>query len=108
MYMGTRNPELAAVVIFYGSGPIQEASQLGSMKQAGPVLGIYGKEDGGIPMAQVRKFEEALDAREVENTITVYPGVGHAFVKSNTYRSGGAPEQAWKQMVTFLKTTLSG
>jgi len=43
----------------------------------------------------------------VENTITVYPGVGHAFVKSDTYRNGGAPEQAWNQMVTFLRTTLS-
>ena len=107
MYMGTRNPELAGVVIFYGGGPIQEASQLGSMKDAGPVLGIYGREDGGIPVEQVRKFEQAMESRGVENTITVYPGVGHAFVKSNTYRSGGAPEQAWNQMVTFLRTTLS-
>jgi carboxymethylenebutenolidase len=107
MYMGTRNPELAGVVIFYGSGPIQDAAQLGSMKEAGPVLGIYGKEDGGIPVEQVRKFEDVMDARGVENTITIYPGVGHAFVKSNTYRSGGAPQQAWNQMVNFLKTTLS-
>jgi carboxymethylenebutenolidase len=107
MYMGTRDPELAGVVIFYGSGPIQEASQLGSMKQAGPVLGIYGKEDGGIPVEQVRNFEQAMEARGVENTITEYPGVGHAFVKSNTYRNGGAAEQAWNQMVTFLRTTLS-
>jgi carboxymethylenebutenolidase len=106
MYMGTRNPELAGVVIFYGGGPIQEASQLGSMKEAGPVLGIFGKEDGSIPVEQVRKFEQAMESRGVENTITVYPGVGHAFVKSNTYRSGGSPEQAWKQMVTFLRTTL--
>ncbi len=107
MYMGTRNPELAGVVIFYGGGPIQDAAQLGSMKDAGPVLGIYGKEDGGIPVEQVRKFEDAMEARGVENTITIYPGVGHAFVKSNTYRSGGAPQQAWNQMVNFLKTTLS-
>ena len=107
MYMGTRNPELAAVVIFYGGGPIQEADQLGSMRQAGPVLGIYGKEDGGIPVEQVRKFEQAMESRGVENTITVYPGVGHAFVKSNTYNDGGAPQQAWNQLVTFLKTTLS-
>jgi carboxymethylenebutenolidase len=107
MYMGTRNPELAAVVIFYGGGPIQDAAQLGSMKEAGPVLGIYGKEDGSIPVEQVRKFGDAMEARGVENTITIYPGVGHAFVKSNTYRSGGAAEQAWNQMVSFLKTTLS-
>jgi carboxymethylenebutenolidase len=107
MYMGTRNPELSGVVIFYGGGPIQDAAQLGSMKEAGPVLGIYGKEDGSIPAEQVRKFQQAMEARGVENTITIYPGVGHAFVKSNTYRNGGAAEQAWNQMVTYLKTTLS-
>lgn len=106
MYMGTRNPELAAVVIFYGGGPIQDADQLGSMREAGPVLGIYGKEDGGIPVEQVRNFEDAMEARDVENTITIYPGVGHAFVKSDTYQGGGAPEQAWKQMVNFLNDTL--
>jgi len=106
MYMGTRNPELAAVVIFYGGGPIQEADQLGSMREAGPVLGIYGEKDGSIPVEQVRNFENSLRARDVENTITIYPGVGHAFVKSDTYQSGGAPEQAWNQMVGFLNDTL--
>ncbi|MFW6180983.1 MAG: dienelactone hydrolase family protein [Spirochaetota bacterium] len=106
MYLGTRNPELAAVVIFYGGGPIQDPGRLGSMHQAGPVLGIYGKEDGNIPVDQVRRFEDAMDARGVENTITVYPGVGHAFVKSDTFRSGGAPGRAWKQMVDFLEDTL--
>jgi carboxymethylenebutenolidase len=108
MYMGTRNPELAAVVIFYGTGPIQDAAQLGSMQQAGPVLGIYGKKDGNIPVQQVRNFEDAMDSRNVENTITIYPGVGHAFVNSGNYQSDGAPGQAWKQMVNFLKDTLKG
>jgi carboxymethylenebutenolidase len=106
MYMGTRNPELAAVVIFYGGGPIQRAADLGSMRQAGPVLGIYGEEDGNIPVSQVRNFEDALESRKVEHTVTLYPGVGHAFVKSNTYNSGGAPEEAWNQMVMFLKENL--
>jgi len=106
MYMGTRNPELAAVVIFYGGGPIQSADQLGSMPEAGPVLGIYGQEDGGIPVEQVRNFENALNERGVRNTITVYPGVGHAFVKSDTYAGGGAPARAWNQMVDFLQENL--
>lgn len=106
MYMGTRNPELSSVVIFYGGGPIQSAGQLGSMRQAGPVLGIYGEEDGSIPVEQVDTFQEALNSRNVENTISVYPGVGHAFVKSNTYDAGGAPEQAWKQMLGFLDDNL--
>jgi carboxymethylenebutenolidase len=106
MYMGTRNPGLAAVVIFYGPGPIQDTSQLGSMRQAGPVLGIYGQEDGNIPVDQVRRFEKALNSKNVANTITIYPGVGHAFVKSNTYRNGAQAEQAWKQMVQFLDRNL--
>lgn len=106
MFMGTRNPELAAVVIFYGGGPITEAQQLGQMREAGPVLGIYGEEDRGIPVEQVRSFERVMNQRGVENTVTVYPGVGHAFVKSDTYNRGGAPEQAWKQMVDFLNDTL--
>jgi carboxymethylenebutenolidase len=106
MYMGTRNPELAAVVIFYGSGPIQDAGQLGSMRQAGPVLGIYGEEDGNIPVEQVRAFERALDSANVDNSINIYPGVGHAFVKSNSYQNGEQAEQAWKQMVSFLDRNL--
>jgi carboxymethylenebutenolidase len=106
MYMGTRNPELAAVVIFYGSGPITDPANLGSMPSAGPVLGIYGEEDGNIPVDQVMKFEDALKAKNVKNTITLYPGVGHAFVKSNSYRNGEAAERAWQQMVSFLYTTL--
>jgi len=106
MYMGTRNPELAAVVIFYGGGPITDPQQLGDMKAAGPVLGIYGEEDGGIPVEQVAAFQKAMTSRGVEHTVTIYPGVGHAFVKSDTYNTGGAPEQAWNQMVRFLNSTL--
>lgn len=107
MYMGTRNPNLAAVVIFYGSGPITDPAMLGTMRSAGPVLGIYGAEDGNIPVEQVRKFEDALKMENVRHTISVYPGVGHAFVKSNTYRNGEAAERAWQQMLSFLYATLN-
>ncbi|MFP4563260.1 MAG: dienelactone hydrolase family protein [Spirochaetia bacterium] len=106
MYMGTRRPELAAVVIFYGSGPIRDPEELGSMRRAGPVLGIYGEEDGSIPVSSVREFESALDERNVENSILIYEGVGHAFVKSDTYDNGGTAERAWRKMVSFLKDNL--
>ncbi len=106
MYMGTRRADLAGVVIFYGSGPITDEGSLGVMKEAGPVLGIYGAEDGNIPVAQVEGFRAALNARAVENTIQIYPGVGHAFVKSTTFQNGAQAEQAWNQMVAFLDNTL--
>ena len=106
MHMGTRNAGLSSVVIFYGSGPIQSAQRLGTMAQAGPVLGIYGAQDGGIPVSQVRAFEAAMNSSGVQNTVTVYEGVGHAFVKSDTYNRGGTPEAAWRQAVAFLKQNL--
>ena len=108
MHMGTRSPELAAVVIFYGGGPITEAGELGRMRSAGPVLGIYGREDGNIPVEQVRAFERAMNSRGVENTVTIYSGVGHAFVKSGTYQNGEAAQEAWEQMVSFLGRNLKG
>ncbi len=108
MFQSTRQANLAATVIFYGGGPIQDASGLGSMGRSGPVLGIYGEQDSSIPVAQVRAFENALKSRGISSTVTLYPGVGHAFVKSNTYRNGAAAEQAWRQMVAFLAGALKG
>jgi carboxymethylenebutenolidase len=106
MYMATRRADLAAVVIFYGGGPITDAEDLGVMAQAGPVLGIYGEEDGNIPVKQVRAFEEAMNERGVKNSVQVYPGVGHAFVKSGSYDNGSTAEDAWRQMLAFLERHL--
>ncbi len=106
MYMGTRRPDLSAVAIFYGTGPITDPAKLGSMKEAGPVLGIYGAEDGNIPASQVEGFKRALDARGVQNSIDIYPGVGHAFVKSDNLRNGAQAQKAWNQLVSFLSSTL--
>ncbi len=108
MYQATRQANLEATVIFYGPGPIANASALGSMGKNGPVLGIYGGEDPNIPLDQVQAFENALKSRGVDETVTVYPGVGHAFVKSDTYQNGAAAQQAWKQMVAFLEGALKG
>jgi carboxymethylenebutenolidase len=106
MYLGTRTDSLAAVITFYGSGPIQSADELGSLAANGPVLGIFGREDGSIPVAEVAGFEAALNDAGIPNTITIYDGVGHAFVKSNTYNRGGAPEAAWNELVEFLAAEL--
>lgn len=106
MYMGTRADDLAAVITLYGSGPIQTVDALGNMPQNGPVLGIFGAEDQSISLEEVDGFERALTQAGVQNTITVYDGVGHAFVKSDTYDQGGAPQEAWEQLVEFLDREL--
>jgi carboxymethylenebutenolidase len=108
MQMGTRNPDLAAAVIFYGSGPITDPAVLGVMGRGGPVLGIYGEQDASIPLAEVRGFELALQARGVAHQVTVYPGVGHAFVTSESLARPGAAQQAWGEMLAFLAKNLKG
>jgi hypothetical protein len=47
----------------------------------------------GLPAA-VRDLENAMKSRIVKNTVTVYAGVGYAFVKSNTYQNGEQAERA--------------
>jgi carboxymethylenebutenolidase len=106
MHLGTRNPNLAAVVTYYGSGPIQEPDALGVMDRNEPVLGVFGEEDNQIPLDEVEGFRAALAARGIEHTVEIYPDVGHAFIDAENYNRGGTPQEAWDQMVSFLRTAL--
>jgi carboxymethylenebutenolidase len=106
MRLGIRSTGLAAVVTLYGSDLVTEAEDLGNMAENGPVLGIFGEEDGSIPLAEVEEFGQALEAIGAEHTITVYPEVGHAFVKSSTFQNDGAAGDAWAEVVKFLGEAL--
>jgi len=106
MHFGTRNPDLAADVIYYGNGPITDPQALGVMGQSGPVLGIYGEQDPVIPLEEVQGFEQALQARGIPHQVTVYPGVGHAFVHMDTLSVPGPAQDAWNQMLVFLEKSL--
>ncbi len=101
-----KNNQLAGTVVFYGS-PITDPAQLKAL--SGPVLGIFGGADSSIPVANVRAFESALRQAGVPNQISIYDGQPHAFVKSiEEIRQGGPPQQAWNEMLAFLKQTLQG
>lgn len=104
--LGTRNPNLAANVIFYGSGLVTEAEALGALGESGPVLGIFGETDNSIPLEEVSAFEQAMDQRSITHTVTVYPGVGHAFVSYEALDQPGPAQQAWEEMLAFLKENL--
>lgn len=106
MHMATTNAQVRATVIFYGSGPIDDPQSLGVMGQNGPVLGIYGEQDGSIPLTEVQAFEQAMQARGIEHTVTIYPGVGHAFVSVEALQQPGPAQEAWNQMLAFLKNSL--
>jgi carboxymethylenebutenolidase len=105
--LGIRNPGLAANVIFYGSGLITDPAMLGNLGKNGPVLGIFGEMDNSIPLEEVKLFDQALAALGVEHTITIYPQVGHAFVQEDNIFRPGPAQDAWQQMLAFLKDNLS-
>ena len=106
MHLGIRAEGLAGVVTLYGSGLVTDPEELGNLAQNGPVLGIFGENDGSIPLREVEEFGDALEATGAEHTITVYPGVGHAFVKSSSYQDDGAAGQAWDELVAFFDEVL--
>ncbi|MCS6992782.1 MAG: dienelactone hydrolase family protein [Anaerolineales bacterium] len=98
------NQRMAATVIFYGSSETDPAVL---QNLPGPVLGIFGGADASIPLEEVRALEDGLRQAGVPYEITVYEGQPHAFVTDmQAIRAGGAPGQAWQQMLRFLETHL--
>jgi len=73
-----------------------------------PILGIFGAQDRGIPVADVRKFGETLDKMGKKIEIKIYDDAGHAFENPNNkegYRAADAAD-AWKRTVDFFGLTL--
>jgi carboxymethylenebutenolidase len=92
-------PGIGAVVAFYGR-PLQ-AEDIAAIQA--PVLGLYGREDHGIPLAAVREFDEALAENGIQHEIVVYPDAGHAFF--NDTRASyvrDAAEDAWRRTLAWF------
>lgn len=99
------NDALAATGVFYGD-LVTDPERLEALP--GPLLGVFGAEDRSIPLDEVRAFEEALTTAGVPHEITVYEGVGHAFVGGlDEIRAGGPPREAWDLLRAFLARTLA-
>lgn len=98
------NEELDATVIYYGN-LVEGQERLAPV--SGPVLGVFGEEDGSIPVSSVRDFESSLDSLGVENQIYIYPGVGHAFANpSGSNYAANETRDAWAKTVRFLNENL--
>ncbi len=103
--MALQEPTLAAAVINYG----HLAADADSIKKINAsVLGIFGGQDRGIPVDDVKKFEKALQQQGNKVEIVIYPDAGHAFENPNNktgYRAEDAAD-AWKHTTSFLAATL--
>jgi carboxymethylenebutenolidase len=100
-----QEPTLAADVINYG----HLATDPDNLKKIhAPMLGIFGGKDRGIPVEDVKKFEQTMKQLGKKIEIVIYPDAGHAFQNPNNkagYRADDAAD-AWKKTVDFLAANL--
>jgi carboxymethylenebutenolidase len=108
-HYSTHNPNLKAGVAFYGTiVDKSDAAPKSSLELAAevkePVLGLYGAEDAGIKVEQVKAMEAALKAAGKTAEFHIYPGAPHGFEADYraSYRKQAA-EDAWKQMQGWFK-----
>lgn len=107
------NPKIKAGVAWYGrlvgqpseltpKHPVDLAGQL-----HGPVLGLYGGQDTGIPLDTVDKMKAALasgSAAAKKSEFVVYPEAPHAFHADYrpSYRKDAA-DDGWKRCLAWFK-----
>lgn len=107
------NPNIAAGVAWYGRlvgtasalqprHPVDVAGTL-----AGPVLGLYGEKDSGIPLDTVEQMKAALaqgSAAAKKSEFVIYPEAPHAFHAD--YRPSfrkEAAEDGWRRALAWFK-----
>lgn len=99
---------VAATISLYGSyiDGLQDPSDdeaWGLLGMFSPVLGIFGRRDKRPSPEQALGFASAMDERNIDHTITIYDGVGHAFATPEAHR--GQSQQAvgaWDQVIEFM------
>ena len=100
-----QEPTLAADVINYGHLAVDQSSL---KKINAPILGIFGGKDRGIPVEDVKKFQQTMQQLGKKIDIVIYPDAGHAFENPNNkegYRAQDA-QDAWKHITEFLQANL--
>jgi carboxymethylenebutenolidase len=98
-------PTLTADVINYG----HLATDSSSLKKINAsILGNFGAQDRGIPVDDVKKFEQQLKELGKKTDIKIYSDAGHGFENPNNkegYRAADAAD-AWTRTVSFFADTL--
>jgi carboxymethylenebutenolidase len=110
-------PQMKAGVAWYGrlvgeksdNFPLHPVDMAASLK--GPVLGLYGGDDPGIPLDTVEKMRQALALAGASNPaakksmIEVYPQAPHAFNADYraSYRADAAKD-GWQKCLAWFKS----
>jgi carboxymethylenebutenolidase len=102
-----RHPEAKLLIPFYGiiapfPGPPDPLDLAGQIKAR--VLGIYGDEDGYIPIEKAREMEARLKENGVDTEFMIFPGMGHSFFRMPEHQKES--ELAWSKVLATLKETV--
>jgi len=105
------NPKVKAGVAWYGrlvgnnneltpKNPVDIAAKLKT-----PVLGLYGAQDGGIPVTTVVQMQDALSKGHSKSEFVLFKNSGHAFHAD--YRASYVEADAregWQRCIDWFKT----
>jgi carboxymethylenebutenolidase len=115
--LSTQSKDISAVVAFYAPPVLLEQYQAPNDRRPDlmdvvgqirvPIQGHYGTADAAVPVADVRRFEEALRKQNTPAEFFYYEGANHAFC-DYTRRSYNAEAAtlAKRRMLEFLKRRL--
>ncbi len=105
------NPKIKAGVAWYGrlvgsntaltpANPVDIAAKLKA-----PILGLYGAQDSGIPVATVAQMQDALARGSSKSEFVLFKNSGHAFHADyrSSYVAADAKE-GWTRAVDWFKT----
>jgi carboxymethylenebutenolidase len=108
-YLTATNADLGldGAIAFYGG---LDASRLGvpspkdhAAEMRGPILGLFGGEDRGIPPEHIAAFDQSLSEAGVEHELVVYAGAPHSFFDRSYAEHADACEDAWRRVLGFLQ-----
>jgi carboxymethylenebutenolidase len=105
LYAASRNPKVAACVVFYGIHP-NAHPDLPSLKA--PVLGLYAEKDAFVTPENVRNLDRQLSQLDKPHEFHTYPNTDHAFFndeRPEVYDKAAA-DDAWNRTLRFLRTHL--
>ena len=105
LQLALNNDNIDATVIYYGQ-LVTDTEELSKINW--PILGVFAELDSGIPPETVNKFESALNEVGIENDITIYPGVNHAFANpSGDIYAPQESKDAWQKTLLFFEQNLN-
>ena len=105
LFAGTLNPNVGAVVDFYGIHPNVKPDY---GKLSGPVLGLFAEKDGFVTPDTARGVEAAIKKAGKPVSIHIYPKVDHGFFndeRPDVYDKASA-EDAWKRTLAHFAANL--